>query len=216
MLHSRQSLFLTASPLRMSSRGRVTQLALPVQPSCELNVTRQPSRSVRRDAMQERQRNRNEKLRVLGLISACVESNVRVFPAVDCYSPLHHADHQLLCIFGGLLLDVLQAITQRFEEFAGRSAMVCYSHRRSSNCCSPFHYLKYMRMPFCCCCRSGLLLLLQQSLQLLRKGCLDLGIVVMLVCMEPLLCCWSLFQPCLLQCPKEGWGSSSRKQSLLL
>ena len=33
-------------------------------------------RQVRRDAMQERQRNKSEKLRVLRLISACVESNV--------------------------------------------------------------------------------------------------------------------------------------------
>lgn len=44
--------------------------------------------------MQDRQRKRTEKLRVLGLISACVESN---------------------------------AITQRFEELAGRSAMVGFA-----------------------------------------------------------------------------------------
>lgn len=44
--------------------------------------------------MQERQRNKTEKLRVLRLISACVESN---------------------------------AITQKFEELAGRSAMVGFA-----------------------------------------------------------------------------------------
>ena len=36
----------------------------------------QSLRPVRKDAMQERQRNRTEKLPVLRLISACVESNV--------------------------------------------------------------------------------------------------------------------------------------------
>ncbi|DBA97339.1 TPA: hypothetical protein ACH3X1_015077 [Trebouxia sp. C0004] len=66
----------------------------------------QGQRQVRRDAMQERQRNKNEKLRVLGLISACVESN---------------------------------AITQKFEELAGRSAMVsclrCWTMLPAIACC---------------------------------------------------------------------------------
>lgn len=35
-------------------------------------------RQARRDAMQDRQRNKEEKLRVLRLISACVESNVSI------------------------------------------------------------------------------------------------------------------------------------------
>ena len=50
----------------------------------------QSQRQVRRDAMQERQRNKTEKLRVLRLISACVESNV------SQHSPY-------LCVLQGIL-----------------------------------------------------------------------------------------------------------------
>ena len=57
--------------------------------------------------MQERQRHRNEKLRVLGLISACVESNVRVFPPVDADSSLSMLNGTFCCIFVGSFLDVL-------------------------------------------------------------------------------------------------------------
>ncbi len=44
----------------------------------------QGQRQLRRDAMQERQRNKNEKLRVLRLISACVESNVSQYSPYLC------------------------------------------------------------------------------------------------------------------------------------
>lgn len=64
----------------------------------------QSQRPNRRDAMQERQQNKNEKLRVLRLISACVESN---------------------------------AITQKFEELAGRSAMVGFAVAVSAELAAP-------------------------------------------------------------------------------
>ena len=49
----------------------------PIRPSGGSRLCRsQAKRQIRKDAMQERQRNKNEKLRVLRLISACVESNV--------------------------------------------------------------------------------------------------------------------------------------------
>ena len=140
-----------------------------------------------------------------------------VFPPVVC------ASLQYCCLASAFALIMacfcLQAITQRFEEFAGRSAMVspltCNGlHKSKCNIHHPCHCKVFM--PSCFCCRSDLLLLLQQSLQLLKKVFLDHGMVATSVCMELLLCCLLLFQPCLLQCPREGWDSNSRKQSSLL
>lgn len=64
-----------------SSKGLSVKRAPCIRPFRKVSVTRALSvKPARKDAMQERQRNRTEKLRVLRLISACVESNVRFPP----------------------------------------------------------------------------------------------------------------------------------------
>lgn len=57
--------------IRYSSHSTPTRVS---KRSCLCRA--QGQRQIRRDAMQERQHNKTEKLRVLRLISACVESNV--------------------------------------------------------------------------------------------------------------------------------------------
>ena len=78
--------------------------------------------------MQERQRNKAEKLKVLRLISACVESNVSTCDILFL--------QQGMPASGTAQADMwwlyLQAITQKFEVIAGRSAMVSAG-------------------PYCCC-----------------------------------------------------------------
>lgn len=78
MIQSRQSVFFTVSPFGTRGRGHVYKAFPKCRPCCDGQVPRQSLRPVRRDAMRERQQKRAEKLRVLGLISACVESNVSV------------------------------------------------------------------------------------------------------------------------------------------
>ena len=76
MLANQQSAVLHVSQLPCRAvRLHTSSCVKPVRDICICRAQSR-QRQIRRDAMQERQRNKTEKLRVLRLISACVESNV--------------------------------------------------------------------------------------------------------------------------------------------